>query len=65
MGSDTDVTDFPLCLCLLQTFIQPGTVPGPVALRDIVELVNVDIISLQQTKGSLQILSEFLRGFRM
>ena len=49
MGSDTDMTDLSLFFCFQHTFVHASPVAWAVALIHTVELIDVQIVSLQQT----------------
>ena len=55
----------PLLLRCKHALIHARAVPWLVALRQVVELIDIDIVRLQESQRSLQILPESLRGLGM
>ena len=62
MGRNADVADLSFCLRFKQGLIKTRTVTGSVALGCHMQLVDIDIVRLKKTQGSLQILSQVFAG---
>ena len=60
---DADVADQAFFLCLRERFVHARAVARPVALRHLVQLIEVQIVGLQIPQGGVQIFPELFGRF--